>query len=136
MPENSQAPPSKEKILDANVKKNYKLIYLKRNVRLKLRDAYAWGLEKTDIDLLMATWKEVAHAMGPAGRKRWSEIERELPLWQKQFERLNGINWIDQKAITNMNQKQQPYVLNDLFPPKKREEILNPLVSVDRIDLQ
>lgn len=125
----------KAKILDTNVKKNYKIIYLKRNFRLKLRDAYAWGLDKADIDLLIATWKEVAHGMGANGRVRWAQIERELPLWQKTFERLNGVNWIDQKSITNMNSKQMPFIMSDILPKKKREEILNPLAGIDRVDL-
>ena len=106
---------------DNEMKKAYKIIYLKRNFRLKLRDAFAWGLDEADIQLLIKAWKLHAQRMGIDGKRRWNDIERELPSWREAFKRISGMNWVDGKSVSDITRKQTPYSVEQLFPQRKKE---------------
>lgn len=99
--------PNPNENVDKKIKEFYELLYFKRNFKIRMRDAYAWGLDKADITLLEKAWQLKAEKLGAEGVRRFVEAMQEIKLSRDLWVRsLKGIHWQDQKEISKILTRQ------------------------------
>lgn len=79
--------------IDIEIKKKYELAYFVRNFKVKIRDAYEWGLGDEDLALIIQAWKMKADNLGPEGATRWKKCEEQIKYWHHEFRTKKNINW-------------------------------------------
>ena len=92
---------------DKKIKEYYELLYFKRNFKIRMRDAIAWGLDADDIHLLEKAWQLKAEKLGREGLIRFAQAMQEIKLSRDLWARnLKNRHWQDEKEISKILTRQ------------------------------